>query len=65
MTLQNALKNGVVEYDVNKYFKGEWTKEETLQRLSYLQQSDQIAFINQKCILETLTFISSYTLSAE
>ena len=59
------VANDDVFKSVNKYFKGEWTKEETLRKLSYLQQSDQIAFINPKCILETLTFISSYILPAE
>jgi hypothetical protein len=45
---------------VNKYFKGEWTKEETLQKLSFLHQSDQIAILNQDCLTTVLKFKASY-----
>jgi hypothetical protein len=45
---------------VNKYFKGEWTKEETLAKLRFLQQCDQIAILNQECLTNVLHFESSY-----
>ena len=54
------VANDDVFKSVNKYFKGEWTKEETLQKLSFLQQSDQIAILNQDCLKDILKFESSY-----
>ena len=54
------VANDDVFKSVNKYFKGEWTKEETFERLSFQHQSDQIAILSQNCLAAVLKFESVY-----
>jgi len=59
------VANDDVFKTVNKYFKGEYTREETLQQLRYQRQSDQIAFRSPKCLMASLKFIRSYVAEPE
>ncbi len=44
---------------VNKYFKGDASREETLNNLRYQKKSDQIAFISNVAIVECLKYLGN------
>lgn len=62
--LHDIIIGNVADDDVFKsidmYRNGLWNKEKTIKEIRYYKKSNQIAFISQKAIEESISFIDSY-----
>ena len=62
----DVIKEPIADDDVfqcvNFYFRGIWTREQTLEEIHFARPNDQIAFISQDVIESSLSFVESIVL---